>query len=195
LKQILYLVLTWLLNKLGGGNLALLNFMITLVNEFVVKAMMKEACNTPSGSFVEIGVYQGGTAQHITSLAEQQGRDVFLYDTFTGIPHKDIVDVHEIGDFTDTSFELISDLFSYARVIPGIFPNSAVEMDHVAFVHLDCDQYRSIIESVNYLKPLMVKGGVMWFDDYGLLAGATKAVHELFGENIETITGKAVVRF
>lgn len=169
--------------------------MITLVNEHVVNAFIDLASKTPEGCFVEVGVYQGGTAQHISKLAKEQGRNVYLYDTFTGIPYKDEIDVHQIGDFKDTSCEQIKSLIPYANVIQGIFPESAVEMEPIAFVHLDCDQYKSIIDSVNYLAPKMVKGGIMWFDDYGCLAGATKAVHDLFGDNIEIITQKAMVRF
>lgn len=169
--------------------------MITLVSENVVKALLEVANNTPDGSFVEVGVYQGGTATYLTYLAEKQNRKIFLYDTFTGIPYKDEIDVHEVGDFKDTSFQDVKDLLPYATVTQGIFPASAVEMGEIAFVHLDCDQYRSIIESVAYLSPKMVRGGAMWFDDYGCLAGATKAVHDLFGDNIEIIENKAMVRF
>lgn len=169
--------------------------MITQVTEDVMKAFLEIAADTPAGSFVEVGVYQGGTGSHITYLAEKQGRKVYLYDTFTGIPYKDAIDVHEVGDFKDASYIDIKERLPYANVVQGIFPNSAVEMGDIAFVHLDCDQYRSIVESVEYLRPKMIKGGVMWFDDYGCLAGATKAVHDLFGEGVEIVQNKAMVRF
>lgn len=169
--------------------------MITLVDEKVMAAFLDIAADTPEGNFVEVGVYQGGTGSCITYLAEKQGRKVYLYDTFTGIPYKDEIDVHEVGDFKDASYADIKAMFPYANVVRGIFPDSAIEMGKIAFVHLDCDQYRSIVESVEYLRPKMVKGGVMWFDDYGCLAGATKAVHDLFGDGFEVIQNKAMVRF
>ena len=67
-------------------------------------------------------------------------------------------------------------------------------MPPIAFAHLDCDQYRSVKESVEYIKPLMMTGGVIWFDDYGCLPGATKAVDELFPRVEITRTHKAYVR-
>lgn len=169
--------------------------MIELVGIEIINSFIELARKTPDGCFVEVGVYQGGTAQHIAKLAREQGRSVYLYDTFTGIPYKDDIDVHQIGDFKDTSFEEIKKLIPYANVIQGTFPQSAVKMERVAFAHLDCDQYKSIIDSVNYLTPLMAKGGIMWFDDFGCLAGATKAVLDLFGDRVEIVNQKAMVRF
>jgi O-methyltransferase len=169
--------------------------MIALVGMETINAFIDIAQKTPNGAFVEVGVYQGGSGCCIAAIGELQGRKVYLYDTFTGIPYKDEIDVHQVGDFSDTSYEFIKESIPYATVTKGIFPESAIEMGDIAFVHLDCDQYRSIVESVEYLKPKMVKGGIMWFDDYGCLAGATKAVHDLFGDNIEIVANKAMVRF
>ena len=169
--------------------------MITLASKETIKELLNVANETPEGSFAEVGVYQGGTAYYLSLLAEKQKRNIYLYDTFSGIPYKDEIDQHDVGDFKDTSYKEVKNLIPYAKVIQGIFPESAVEMGKIAFVHIDCDQYRSIVESVEYLKPKMIKGGVMWFDDYGCLEGATKAVHDLFGNNIEIISNKAVVKF
>ena len=44
------------------------------------------AKTTPAGCFVEVGVWKGGSASYLTEVAEQQNREIFLYDTFTGIP-------------------------------------------------------------------------------------------------------------
>jgi len=167
----------------------------SLVQEKIINKFLSVAEKTPKGCFVEVGVYKGGAAIKISELAEKQKRKVFLYDTFTGIPYKDAIDQHKIGDFSDTSYEEVKEAIPYAKVIQGIFPQSAVDMGKVAFVHVDCDQYRAIKETVQYLSPLMVKGGVMWFDDYGCLAGATQAVEELFGNKIEIVENKAMVRF
>ena len=67
-------------------------------------------------------------------------------------------------------------------------------MPKIAFAHLDCDQYKSIIDSVNYITPMMVKGGVIWFDDAPCLKGAAKAVNELYGDTWQLDkSGKAFV--
>jgi len=168
----------------------------SLVNSGVINAMINIAKQTPPGIFVEIGVYKGGTAWHLCKLAEEQNRKIYLYDTFEGIPYKNQVDSHNIGDFKDTSYEKIVEALPYATVVKGIFPDSAVDMENISFVHFDCDQYKSIIDGVNYLRSKMVKGGIMWFDDYGVLYGATKAVNELFlSEQIKRDSDKAFVVF
>jgi hypothetical protein len=167
----------------------------SLVDPVNIANMISTASHCPAGAFVEVGVYKGGTAWHLDQLAQEQGRECFLYDTFEGIPYSDPVDHHKVGDFSDTSYERVRDLLPRSKVIKGIFPASAVRMDKVAFVHLDCDQYQSIIDSCRYLEALMVPGGVMWFDDSPILAGAEIAVRELYQGRIQEINGKHFVRF
>jgi len=168
----------------------------SLVDPGVINAMINRAKQTPPGIFVEVGVYKGGTAWHLCKLAKQQNRKIYLYDTFEGIPYKDPVDSHKIGDFKNTSYEKIVKELPYATVVKGIFPDSAVEMEDISFVHFDCDQYKSIIDGVSYLRSKMIKGGVMWFDDYAVLKGATKAIYELFSkEQINIDYTKAYVVF
>lgn len=168
------------------------------IAEHVIDALVASAKETPPGCFVEVGVYRGGSAWRLSKLAEEQGRLMFAYDTFKGIPYKDPVrDVHAVGDFGDTDFETVKQALPGVQVVQGIFPVSAVEMPRVAFAHIDCDQYQSVKESAEYLSPLMVEGGIMWFDDYGCLAGATAACEEVFGLGrlITTPFNKVMVRF
>jgi hypothetical protein len=54
----------------------------------------------------------------------------------------------------------------------------------LSFVHLDCDQYRSVKESALYLKDLVVHGGVIWLDDSPCLVGAHRAAREVFGDEL-----------
>ena len=166
----------------------------------VIEAALTElvalARTTPDGCLVEVGVYQGGSAWYLSEICFEQRRALYLYDTFTGIPYKDPVDSHKIGDFADTSWERVSELFPTAHVIPGIFPASAIPMPPIAFAHLDCDQYRSVRESAEYLAPRMVSKGVMWFDDSPCLEGAHQAVREVFGARVRTsLSGKHFVEF
>jgi hypothetical protein len=61
-------------------------------------------------------------------------------------------------------------------------------------VHVDADQYDSLRAACEIFPPLMVSGGVMVFDDYGHLAGATQAVRD-WAQPIEiTENGKALWR-
>jgi Macrocin-O-methyltransferase (TylF) len=156
----------------------------SVVPENILTAMLEMATTSPQGCFVEVGVYQGGSAQHLMSMALCMGRELFLYDTFTGIPFRDPIDSHVVGDFSDTDFLDVCERFPRAHVIPGIFPSSAVVMPAVAFVHLDCDQYRSVGESLDYLLPRMAEGGIIWFDDSPCLDGARTAARERLGDRL-----------
>lgn len=150
-----------------------------------IEHLVKVAKESPTeGCFVEVGVYRGGTASYLTELAEQRSQQIFLYDTFSGLPYSDADhgDSHGVGAFANGDYEGIKNALPYANVIKGIFPDSAVDMPKVAFAHLDVDQYKSYVDCINYLKPRMVQGGIMWFDDYEL-GGAKKAINELIGED------------
>ena len=161
-----------------------MNYLPSAVGDIrIIKELVATASNVPEGCFVEVGVYKGGTASYLTELAQKQNREIYLYDTFTGIPFREDYEKHKVGDFGDTSFEAVRDALPYAKVVQGIFPESAVEMPSIAFAHIDVDQYKSYIDCINYLKPMMVKGGIMWFDDYEL-EGAKRAITELFGSQI-----------
>ena len=150
----------------------------SLVSGEVAAAMCLRAFKTPPGAFVEVGVYHGGTAWHLAKVAETQRRPCYLYDTFTGIPHAEAIDSHAVGDFKDTSVEQVMADIPYATVVAGVFPKSALQMGPIAFVHLDCDQYRSYKEALEYFEPRMVKGGVIWCDDMPALQSAALAINE-----------------
>jgi O-methyltransferase len=158
--------------------------------------MCEMAAATPEGCFVEVGVYKGGTAYELNEVAKRQGRTLYLYDTFTGIPSKHSFDTHNCGDFSDTSLREVQDAIPEAIIYPGVFPLTARDMGPIAFVHLDCDQYMSYKEAIRYLSADMVPGGVMWFDDCPALVGAAKACEEAFGDRIiYGEHGKSFVRF
>jgi predicted O-methyltransferase YrrM len=149
-----------------------------LVSESVMEAIKDCARSCPPGAVVEVGVYQGGSAMGLYEVCEEQGRPLFLYDTFTGIPFQGPFDSHKVGDFSETAAEMVSAMMPKAVVVQGVFPKIMVEMPPIAFVHLDCDQEQSIRESLDALAPQMVKGGVIWLDDVGCLDGANKAFNE-----------------
>ena len=179
----------------------------SLVNRDNIAQLLAAAASTPlGGMFVEVGVYKGGTAWHLAKLAEEQGRRIMLFDTFTGIPCSDPTkgDKHVVGDFSDCSFEAVRDAIPYATVVKGLFPDCVpqhpdgfkIEPD-IAFAHLDVDQYQSYIDCCTYLAQYMMPGGIMLFDDCDHLDGAKRAVTEVFGNRIclSTQNNKHFVQF
>jgi O-methyltransferase len=172
----------------------------SVIGTAALHELVQTARAAPSGDFVEVGVYKGGSAAHLAGVAKDKARRLFLFDTFTGIPFADPdLDHHKVGDFNDVSLEEVRAALPEATIAAGVFPNTlkyCPDLGPIALAHIDCDQYKSVRESAIALVPLMAPGGVMVFDDYNVLNGARKAVDEQFGKRVEVSPcGKAWVRF
>ncbi len=140
-------------------------------------SLLYYAERAPAGAIVEIGVYKGGSALMLSNL----GRKMYLYDTFEGIPYQSDLDTgNPVGKFSDTSAEAVQALIPEATVVKGLFPDSLVPMPPVGFVHADADQYESTRAILEVMPRLMVPGGFILFDDFGVedCAGCTQAVLE-----------------
>jgi len=149
-------------------------------------ALCSRAVRSPPGDFVEVGVYQGGSALRLYRIAEAQGRTLHLFDTFTGHPAVDEIDHHRVGQYGKDAItpSALQELLPNARIYPGVFPDTLPDgLDGVAFVHADADLYASTLAICRLIPERMVNGGVMYFDDYGYgdCPGCTKAVDEVFG--------------
>lgn len=164
----------------------------SLVNPDSINSLMYYASRAPAGAIVEIGVYKGGTAWHL----ERLGRELYLYDTFEGMPVSSGTDTHELGHFSDTSAHAVKMAIPRAHVIKGMFPNSLIPMPPVGFVHADADQYESTKAILEQMPPLMVSGGFMLFDDFMVpdCQGCTDAIMESkFRVLVIAETGKALI--
>lgn len=160
------------------------------------ESMIRLATDTPPGHFVELGVYQGGTAWRLARLAALQGRECHLFDTFCGIPECTFgIDIIPIGKFADTNIEYVKKLIPTAIYHVGVFPNTMCDLGPLAFVHLDCDQYRTYLAAIDHFYPLLVPGGILLADDYNVTPGAKKAMDDTFGSNLMfTREGKAYIK-
>lgn len=158
-----------------------------------IHSLLYYASRAPAGAICEIGVYRGGTAFALSSL----GRRLYLYDTFEGIPYQGDLDTgNPVGKFADTSAQDVQALIPAATVVQGLFPDSLIPMDPIAFVHADADQYESTKAILEHMPQRMVRGGFILFDDFGVedCKGCTQAVIES-GVRFSIIhdTGKALV--
>ena len=165
----------------------------SLIGDDLLRALATAAAGAPPGAFVEVGVYKGGSAQVLYDIARHQGRELFLYDTFAGMPVSGPLDSHPIGDFADCSVEKIRAAFPSAHVIQGIFPHSIVPMPPIAFVHADADQYESTLAICEHLYPQLVTGGAILFDDYRGLRGCIEAVDQCFPNRVLLECRRALV--
>jgi O-methyltransferase len=166
----------------------------SLINQEMLATMRALAAGTPPGALVEVGVYKGGSAAVLNEVAQEQGRALYLFDTFDGMPFQGPLDLHRVGDFADTSAAAVLALCPGAIICEGIFPHTLGETGLVAFVHADADQYQSTLDVCERLGPRMVAGGLMLFDDY-CLDGCRTAVDESYPERELLLDGRALVRF
>ncbi len=148
--------------------------------------MIRLAKRAPmDGAFVEVGVFRGKTARMLYILTERMGRRLYLYDTFEGHPYpfkrlKEPTDgigchVPKAKDMARLEHDLPG-----CSIIKGVFPQSAIEMQPIAFAHVDVDSYQSTRDTIDHLWPLMQDKGIMLFDDYGKHFGCRQAVDETF---------------
>lgn len=147
------------------------------------------------GEAAEVGVYKGGTARVLTSIFSKSQKEIYLFDTFEGMPEVDKgKDMHSKGDFADCSLEsvekLLSDLSHY-KIYKGFFPESAKDINDkkFCFVHVDVDIYKSVKDCCEFFYNKMIAGGIMIFDDYGWPScpGAKDAVDEFFSGKKEEV--------
>jgi hypothetical protein len=162
------------------------------------------------GDIVECGVWRGGSSMAIAlSLlaAGVRDRNLYLYDTFEGMPPPTEQDRSHDGRTAseqlatserDAPVWAIAGTDEVARnmaatgypadrlrlvqgkveeTIPGIAP------ERIALLRLDTDWYESTRHEFRHLYPRLSVGGVLVIDDYGHWQGARQATDEYFAEH------------
>ncbi len=133
----------------------------------------------------ECGVFFGNSLLACASIARDQGvkAEFFGLDTFEGLPPLSDIDKQYAPPtakyrtqkmFTETSVNVVSKLLNDAgfdkeiHLVPGLFENTLPTLPErqYHFVNIDCDLYEPHIQCLEYFYPRMVKGGIVFFDDY-----------------------------
>jgi hypothetical protein len=168
----------------------------------------------PDRAIVECGVWKGGSIMAALLTLRRLGdfgRDVYLYDTFTGMTEPTREDTYRgtscldmasrSGDPKDTYAtwgwhpsgleETQTAVFSIgypderlhfvAGPVEATLPDRSPAQ--VALLRLDTDFYRSTLHELTHLFPRMAQGGVLIVDDYGHADGVRLAVDQYFREN------------
>lgn len=164
------------------------------------------------GHIVELGIYRGASFFTWSNLLESfcpfdRQRLVFGFDSFEGLVDYSSSDGEmkesiqkSHGGFRATEKELtvLTDLHNSDNMIPGtkrcqIIPGNLMDTlpkflaknagFKISLLHLDVDLYKPTLFALEQLYPLVVKGGVVCFDEYALLEwpGETLAVDEYLG--------------
>ena len=178
----------------------------------LVEAVQYIARNRIPGSIVECGVWRGGSMMAVAMAlqkAEDATRDLYLFDTFEGMPTPTDADVdlkgHSAGtffrklqtgpdssDFCQASLDEVQAAMNSTGYDPRMvhlvkgrvektIPDQAPA--NIALLRLDTDWYESTKHELEHLFPRLVKHGVLIIDDYGHWQGARKAVDEYFADN------------
>jgi asparagine synthase (glutamine-hydrolysing) len=158
------------------------------------------------GAIVEAGVALGGTAILLARLRPEK-RQLLLYDVFATIPPpgpRDEADAHRRYDVirsgqaagiggeqyygyqSDLVGQVKNNLKSFGidptteniEFIKGAFEDKLYPPGPVAFAHLDCDWYASVVTCLDRIYPKLSLGGIIVLDDYESYAGCKKAVDE-----------------
>jgi O-methyltransferase len=152
------------------------------------------------GSFVECGVWNGGSAGLVAKVAEHNGnRHIWLFDSWEGLPEPTSSDVTCGGQCGEKGMALgsegkVNELMlrklklsrNRVHLVKGWFQNTLKphkrDIGEIALLHLDCDFYESVKLCLEELYDKVRVGGFVVIDDYGYWRGCKKAVDE-FIEN------------
>lgn len=166
-----------------------------------VKYILK---NKIDGDFVECGIYKGGSIMAMALALKELGdmsREIYLYDTFSGMSTPTNVDITHNGIPAQKIFSKILCYSPLEEVKSNVYstgyPNNKFHFiqgkvedtipenvpEKIALLRLDTDWYESTKHELNYLFPLLSHKGVIIIDDYGFWQGARKAVDEYILEN------------
>jgi O-methyltransferase len=128
------------------------------------------------GAFAELGVYKGESARLIHLI--DPGRKFHLFDTFNGLPNKDLLnETGEAATYTNVNFR-DTDVQTVREKIGGdedkilfhvgYFPESTkgLEEEIFAFVNIDADLYNPTIAGLSFFYPRLSPGGVILIHDY-----------------------------
>ncbi len=172
--------------------------------------------NSIDGSIVECGVWRGGSMMAVAYTLIQLGnqdRDLYLFDTYEGMPAPTDKDVTRGGapavekfnktrindnsstwcratmaevkkNMSTTYYNKMRTHFIKGKVEETI-PSKAPEK--IALLRLDTDWYESTKHELEYLYPRLQQNGAIIIDDYGHWEGARKAVEEYFESNNKKI--------
>lgn len=174
----------------------------------LIQAVRYVSASPIEGAIVECGVWKGGSMAAIAkTLLQMQdvSRDLYLFDTFEGMPEPTAKDVdyagkqasevlkEDIGSrCTDAPLEQVKEVL-YGTGYPRErihFVRGRVEVtipasapDSIALLRLDTDWYASTSHELVHLFPRLAKAGVIIIDDYGHWRGSRQACDEYFTQN------------
>lgn len=162
------------------------------VSEREVQVVLRELARTRRmpGDVVEFGCYVGTTSVYLADVLRGSGKQLWLYDSFAGLPEKRTEDrspageQFRAGELLATKKELIRNLrqanVPMPRITKSWFSDLTQEQvpNEISFAFLDGDYYDSILDPLRLIWSRLTPGAIVVVDDYAneALPGAAKAV-------------------
>ncbi len=174
----------------------------------VVEAMYVIDCLHRSlpkpGGVCEFGVAQGATSAVISNEIRNTDKELWLFDSFQGLPkptEKDVL-INDIfclnsmdayagtmacpKDMVESRLREVGFPRERVNIVPGYFPASLKGIDppeEICFAYIDFDFYEPIMLALRFLDERLAPGGYVVVDDYGFFSsGAQAAVDEFVAE-------------
>lgn len=157
------------------------------------------------GDIVECGVWRGGSIQAAARALNALGdttRDLYLFDTFEGMPPPTDRDQRHDGvsaaellstrprdsnvwaaatlDDVQEGFAAVPYPKERVRFVKGLVEETIPQQapERISILRLDTDWYESTRHELEHLYPRLSSGGVLLIDDYGWWKGSREAVDE-----------------
>lgn len=159
------------------------------------------------GDVLEVGTWRGGTAGILASVLPM--KTIYLADTFKGVVKASEWEHYKDHAHSDTSEKIVRNLLqknlntNNFQILKGIFPEDtggSVAKKKLALVYLDVDVYESTKDAFNFVWKQVVKGGLVAFDDYGMISaceGISRFVNEIRNDKdklfIQNLNGQAYI--
>jgi O-methyltransferase len=167
------------------------------------------------GAVVECGVWRGGSMHAVARTLDSYGdhsRDLYLFDTFEGMPPPSEKDRRHDGRTAETllkqaksdedwvlaiasledvkaGFKKVPYPSERVHYVPGMVEDTIPQQapEKISILRLDTDWYASTKHELEQLYPRLVSGGVLIIDDYGWWQGSREATEEFLSKSGERL--------
>lgn len=171
----------------------------------IMAELEKVLSRNVAGDVTEFGCFVGTTSVYLAARLKLTSKQLYLYDSFAGLPPKTKEDISPAGEqfkegeLLATKKQLVINLKKANVPMPIIkkawFSDLSGDNipEQISFAFLDGDYYDSILDPLKLIWPRLSPGAVVVVDDYAneALPGAAKAVDEWLRTHTATIRVQA----
>ena len=155
----------------------------------------------PDSDLIECGCLFGHSTHMLATLMQAAAHrgELHVFDSFEGLSEFDAEDYSEFtpdeasttkkrkhfeADYGTVSASLSK--YPFVHLYKGWIPTQFHKIEHCrfGFASIDVDLYKPTLDSLAFIFPRLVDGGMIYFDDYGYrdFPGARKAVDEYLAD-------------